>query len=138
MLDVMGDGRDVVVPSREPVTASPLGVGDRAAGAKAIPDAEGIGDVAGVEDVEISRPVAHRGSSCHGPPWGFDQGATRPVVAPMLATGSVRLPPRRRTEGAPGILTSTVAARRGTVRRSSYLLHSDGPARPNLPGAKWV
>ena len=117
MLDVMGDGRDVVVPSREPVTASPLGVGDRAAGAKAIPDAERIGDVPGVEDVEIGRPVVHRSSSCHGPPLGFPFRAREvPVVASTLSTASVWLPPGRQHAGAAGALSATVAARGGTVR----------------------
>ena len=43
MLDVVGDGGDVVVAGRQPAALAPVGVRDRAGRAQLVPDAEGIG-----------------------------------------------------------------------------------------------
>ena len=60
VLDVVGDGGHVVVAGGEPVAAPAVGVGDGARRAQLVPDAEGIGHVAGVENVEIGGPVGDR------------------------------------------------------------------------------
>ena len=63
--DVVGDGGDVRVPRRQPVAASAVGVGDRAAAAQLVPDPKRVGYVRRVEYVEIGCPVLNRRSLCH-------------------------------------------------------------------------
>ena len=84
MLDVVRDGGDVVVAKRHPAALAPVGVRDGAGGAQLVPDAEGIGQIAGVHDVEIGGPVVDRCNLCHRTPFLlFPAFAPHPSAAPL-------------------------------------------------------
>src|SRR5664280_2258824 len=70
MCNVMCNSRDILVAGEKPVAASPISVRDGAARTKIVPDAEWVSNVAGVEYVEVTRPIADGRSSCHGSPLG--------------------------------------------------------------------
>ena len=61
----MGDGRDVVVAQGHPAALAPLGVRNRTGRTQLVPDGEGVGQVPGVHDVEVGRPVLDGRSLCH-------------------------------------------------------------------------
>ncbi len=66
--DVVRNGGHVVVAGGQPAALAAVGVGDGAALAQIVPDAERVGDVARVEHVEVGRPVLHGRGVCHGTP----------------------------------------------------------------------
>ena len=72
--DVVRNGGHVVVAGGQPAALAAVGVGDGAALAQLVPDAERVGDVARVEHVEVGRPVLHGRGVWHGTPLGAVSG----------------------------------------------------------------
>ena len=67
MLGVVGHGRDVLVPHRQPGPPVALAVGDRAATAQVVPYRIGVGHPGGVGMVEVRGPVGDgRVAAAHG------------------------------------------------------------------------
>ena len=64
---VLGETLHVGVAGREPRAAPPLGVRDRALLAQVVPHRVRVGDVVGVEDVVVGRPVVD--GRCPGAVW---------------------------------------------------------------------
>ncbi len=75
VLDVVGQGHDVLVRGRQPRTPTAVGVGDRTGLAQVVPDAERVIHIGPAEDVEVRPPVGDRTYVGHGSP--HESGATK-------------------------------------------------------------